>query len=228
MNHRIPIGLLLISCLLSTLASECRCDDDEPKGPERWEEAIQRFEQADRDHPVRSGGVLFVGSSSIRRWDLKASFPQVDALNRGFGGSQMSDVLHYLDRIVINYRPRLIFLYEGDNDIAKGKSPRQVVDDYRQLVRRIHCQLPCTRIVFLSIKPSIKRDKLFDRMQVANHQIRSIARCDRRLDFIDVSKVMLDATGSIRQDIFVDDGLHLNAAGYQLWAELVRPYLRTN
>jgi lysophospholipase L1-like esterase len=216
--------LLAVSCLLSTFAAQCH-GDDPPQGPERWEEAIQRFEQSDEEQGVVSGGVLFVGSSSIRRWDLAAMLPEVDALNRGFGGSQMSDVLYYLDRVVLKYRPRVIVLYEGDNDISKGKSPCQVVNEYRRLVRRIHCCLPCTRIVFLSIKPSMARKQLFGKMQIANRQIRAITRCDRRLEFVDVSKVMLDRSGSIRTELFVEDGLHLNEAGYQLWTELVRPHL---
>ncbi len=222
---RTPIRLLAASLLLSTPARPSMGHDDKPKGPERWETHIQRFERSDENQPVAPGGVLFVGSSSIRRWDLQTSFPELDALNRGFGGSRMSDVLYYLDRIVIKYRPRVIVLYEGDNDIAKGKSPYQVVDEYRRLVCRVHCRLPRTRIVFLSIKPSLARKKQFGKMQIANHRIRAITRCDRRLHFIDVSQVMLDASGSIRSDLFVDDGLHLNQAGYALWADLVRPYL---
>ena len=192
---------------------------------EKWAKAIDAFEQQDRETPPRQGGLLFVGSSSIRMWDLKKSFPGRLALNRGFGGSQMSDVIQYVDRIVIPYAPKIIVLYEGDNDIAAGKSADQVTHDFQSLVGLVHAKLPETKVVFISIKPSPKRWELYPKMKQANDQIQSLTEKDDRLDFVDVSRVMIGDDGLPIQSLFVEDGLHLNAEGYQRWANLVRPHL---
>ena len=192
---------------------------------EKWAKAIDAFEQQDRKSPPRQGGLLFVGSSSIRMWNLKKSFPDRLALNRGFGGSQMSDVIQYVDRIVIPYAPAVIVLYEGDNDIAAGKSVAQVTHDFQSLVGLVQAKLPETKIVFISIKPSPKRWELYPRMKQANDQIQSITEKDDRLEFVDVSRVMIGDDGLPIQSLFVKDGLHLNAEGYRRWANLVRPHL---
>ena len=191
----------------------------------RWEEAIAAFQQQDRQQPPEQNGILFVGSSSIRLWDLPASFAGQTMLNRGFGGSHMSDVLFFADRIILPYRPRLVFLYVGDNDIAAGKSPQEVSRDFAQLAARIHAELPTTQIVFLSIKPSLARWSLFPQMQQANRRIRQLVEQDERLHFIDVGPAMLGTDGLPRKKLFREDGLHLNEAGYRCWAELVRPWL---
>lgn len=193
--------------------------------PDKWEKSIKAFEKKDQESPPRPGGLLFVGSSSIRMWDLSQSFPDRLVLNRGFGGSQMSDVIRYVDRIVIPYKPSVIVVYEGDNDIAKGKSVPQVVQDYETLIGRIHEELPETRIVFLSIKPSPKRWALFSKMQAANQQIKELTEKDPRLEFVDVSQVMIGDDGQPIEDLFLDDGLHMNEKGYRRWADLVRPHL---
>ena len=192
---------------------------------EKWAKAIDAFEQQDRETPPCQGGLLFVGSSSIRMWDLKKSFPDRLALNRGFGGSQMSDVIQYVDRIVIPYAPKIIVLYEGDNDIAAGKSADQVTHDFQSLVGLVHAELPKTKIVFISIKPSPKRWEHYPHMKQANDQIQSLTEKDDRLDFVDVSRVMIGDDGLPIQSLFVKDGLHLNAEGYRRWANLVYPHL---
>ena len=192
---------------------------------EKWAKAIDAFEQQDRETPPSQGGLLFVGSSSIRMWDLKKSFPDRLALNRGFGGSQMSDVIQYVDRIVIPYAPKIIVLYEGDNDISAGKSADQVTHDFQSLVGLVHAKLPETKVVFISIKPSPKRWELYSKMKQANDQIQSLTEKDDRLDFVDVSREMIGDDGLPIQSLFVEDGLHLNAEGYQRWANLVRPHL---
>ena len=193
--------------------------------PDRWERAIRAFEERDRANPVASGGIVFLGSSSFRRWDLDRSFPGKELINRGFGGSQMADALRYLDRIVLPLKPRTLFVYEGDNDLARGKSPVTVEREFKQLVARVHEALPETRIVFVGVKPSIRRWHLIGLARDANARVRAIAQENDLVEFIDVDTPLLGANGEPRRELFVDDELHLNDAGYAIWADLVAPYL---
>jgi lysophospholipase L1-like esterase len=192
-----------------------------------WEQDMQRFAQADAAHPPKPGGVLFVGSSSIRFWtSLARDFPGVETLNRGFGGSQIRDSTWYADRVVVPYRPRLIVFYAGDNDLNSGRSPLQLRDDFLAFVTRVRRDLPTTRIAYLSIKPSPARAALLPKVAEANALIRKAAAGLKRVDFIDVSTPMLGADGQPRGDLFGPDRLHMNAAGYALWRDIVRPYLK--
>ena len=195
-------------------------------GPSRWKTAIAAFEKADRERPPAKNAVLFIGSSSIRLWDLKKSFPDLPTINRGFGGSRIADSTHFADRIVIPYRPRAIVLYAGDNDIAGGKSPEQVFADYRDFVVKVRGALPDVPIVFVAIKPSLRRWALYGRMRKTNDLIREFVDKDATQRFLDVATPMLGADGQPRKELFRDDGLHLNAAGYTLWTGLLTPLLK--
>ncbi|GAC1648213.1 MAG: SGNH/GDSL hydrolase family protein [Gemmatimonadaceae bacterium] len=195
--------------------------------PEAWAEEIARFEEADRHTPPRPGGVLFIGSSSIRLWPaLKADFPGVDLLQRGFGGSELSDVVHYSRRIVLPYRPRLIVLYAGDNDLAAGKSPEAVFQEYRAFVAFVRQTLPETRIAFIAIKPSGARWGLVEQMRAANTLVSRYVATDPRLLFVDVFTPMLGTDGMPREELFAPDRLHMNTRGYALWRDLLAPVLR--
>jgi len=196
-----------------------------PSPSTRWEADIARFERQDRAQPTPRGAVLFVGSSSIRLWDLPRFFPDVKAVNRGFGGSEVADSLYFADRIILPYRPKTVVVYAGDNDIAKGKSAAQVARDFDQLVARIHEELPESRIVYIAIKPSVKRWEMIDEMRQANRLILETAAADPRLIFVDIDEPMIGADGRPRPELFQDDGLHLNDAGYKLWTSLVAPHL---
>ena len=193
--------------------------------PQRWEDHIQAFEAADRRSPPRMGGVLFVGSSSIRGWDLDRWFPDRNAINRGFGGSTIPDVNHYIDRIVLPYRPRTIVFYAGDNDVAAGHSPQQVAEDYRRFTQRVHDALPETRIIFVAIKPSTARWELAEEMRRANKLVREHTEDDPRLAFADIWNPMLGDNGRPRAELLADDGLHLTEDGYRLWTRIIRSVL---
>ena len=194
--------------------------------PNRWEKTIQRFEQRDARQFPPKNAVLFLGSSSIVGWDLKQWFPDVAAINRGFGGSEIADSVRFAERIVIPYEPRVIVFYAGDNDVAHGKTPEQVLADFRRFTGKVHAALPKTRIVFVAIKPSIRRWHLVDKMRKANAMIREVCEADERLAFVDIDPPMIGADGKPKKELFRDDGLHLNAAGYRLWSEMVRPHLK--
>jgi lysophospholipase L1-like esterase len=218
---RAILALALASCARSVASRST------PAATTQWEPDVQRFEAADRERPPAAGGVVFVGSSSIRLWpDLERDFPGVALINRGFGGSELDDVVGLADRIVVPYRPRLVVLYAGDNDLAAGRSPAQVFDDFRSFVALVRRELPGTRVAYISIKPSPSRWALVDRVREANRLIRDYTRSDSSLVFVDVFTPMLDASGQPRGELFVEDGLHMSAAGYALWRELVAPVLR--
>ena len=198
-----------------------------PASAAALEGEIARFEAADRERLPAPGGVLFVGSSSFRLWpDLAGDFPGVPALNRGFGGSTLPDVLHFAPRIVLPYRPRLVLLYAGDNDIASGRTPAQVLDDYRAFVALVRRALPATRIAFVSIKPSPSRWALVDRVREANRLVREEAARDTLQRYIDVFTPMLGADGRPRPELFVADSLHMTPAGYAIWREVLAPVVR--
>ena len=190
----------------------------------RWEPEIQAFEACDRTNPPPRDGILFVGSSSFRLWKSMAQdFPGKPVINRGFGGSEISDSTAFAARIIFPYHPSMIVLYAGDNDLASGKSPQQVVSDYRSFVRTIRAQLPDTRICFLSIKPSPSRWRLKEQINQVNREIAAMK--DKDLLFIDIYSPMLGPDGNPRSDLFMPDGLHPNAKAYHLWASLIAPYL---
>ena len=191
------------------------------------EPEIKTFEELDKTKPPPKGAVLFIGSSSIRLWkSLAQDFPAVRTINRGFGGSHLEDSIDFADRIVIPYRPRLIVVYAGDNDIESGKSPSAVFEDFRQFVTKVRKHLPRTRIAYIAIKPSPARWRLVEQVQEANKLIKDFTKTDRRLDYIDVFSSMLGKDGKPRPELYVEDNLHMSEEGYQLWRSLVAPRLR--
>jgi lysophospholipase L1-like esterase len=198
---------------------------EKPPDFAHWEKAIAAFEKQDRAKPPPKDAILFVGSSSIRLWDLPRSFPDRQVINRGFGGSEIADSVHFAPRILLKYRPRLIVFYAGDNDIAAGRRPERVAADFKEFVRTVHAELPRTKILFLSIKPSIRRWNLVERMRRANELIRDYCKQVKRVEYVDVATPMLGTDGKPRRELFQRDGLHLNAAGYKLWASIVKPLL---
>ena len=193
---------------------------------DRWSADIAAFEAADRLRPPAAGGVLFIGSSSIRLWDtLGADFPGVPVLRRGFGGSEVRDATRHAARIVVPYRPRLVVLYSGDNDLAAGRTPVQVRDDVAAFVARVRRDLPGAAFAWIAIKPSPARANLLDAAREANALVAAWMRGVRNAHYIDVFTPMLDAAGRAREDVYGPDGLHMNRAGYALWAERIRPVI---
>jgi lysophospholipase L1-like esterase len=191
----------------------------------QFEPEIKAFEAADRTNPPPKGAVLFVGSSTIRFWKtLAQDFPELKVINRGFGGSHLSDSTFFADRVIIPYQPKTIVLYAGDNDLAAGKTPEQVFADYQAFIQKIRAKLPETRIVYLSIKPSPSRWHLKDQILATNRLISGLK--DERLLFIDTYSPMLNPDGQPRAELFQKDNLHMNAEGYKLWTSLIKPQLK--
>jgi len=195
--------------------------------PSQWEPDIAQFEAQDRATPPRLGSIVFVGSSSIRMWTtLDRDFPGVPVLNRGFGGSEAGDVAQFAERIVVPYKPPVVVFYAGDNDLAAGKTPAQVLAAFQSFVGTMHRDLPRTRVVFVAIKPSIARWNIVDKMRAANQLVRDYVSTDDRLAYVDVFTPMLDASGQPRRELYLEDGLHMTPAGYAIWRDLIAPAIR--
>lgn len=194
--------------------------------PNRFAPEIKAFAEWDSKNAPAAAPVLFVGSSTIRMWRTHDSFPGLPVINRGFGGSQISDVLHFTDRVVLAYQPKVVVFYAGDNDIAGGKSAQRVVEDYRKFVGLVHAGRPAARIVFLAIKPSGSRWSLWPEMSKANGLVRDFCQTDDRLVYADLSASLLAADGTPDPSLFLKDQLHLNAKGYALWSKALAPILQ--
>ena len=195
-----------------------------------FESEIVAFEGADKQTPPPTGAVLFLGSSSIRLWStLQKDFSELKVINRGFGGSEISDSVRYIPRIVLPYKPAMIVFYAGGNDINGGKTPETVLKDFKTFVREVHKSLPTTRIVYISMNPAVSRWAKEPQFIEANRQIRAYvqeaSKEGMRLSFIDSHSKLLSATGEARPEILRADGLHLNSKGYELWAAILRPQI---
>ena len=227
-RNRIGGALLVVSFVVGLcFASISIADDGKYGSPERFERAIQVFEQADAAEFPSAGAIVCVGSSSIQGWHetIQDDLAGLTIIARGFAGSNMNDALHYADRIVLPYKPRAVVVYEGDNDIAQGIAPERIADTFRAFVKKVHGQLPECRIYFLSIKPSISRWSMWPKMQEANSLIASECAKDDRLTYVDVSSAMLGEDGNPRKEIFKRDNLHMKREGYILWRDALRPVL---
>ncbi|TAM34036.1 MAG: hypothetical protein EPN68_00250 [Rhodanobacter sp.] len=195
--------------------------------PAHWKTDIAAFVAHDRVDPPPQHGVLFIGSSSIRFWapTLAHDFPGVPVIDRGFGGSAIADATYYADRIVTPYHPRLIVMYAGDNDIAGGDSPQQVIGEFKAFVARVRRDLPGVPVVFISIKPSVARWTMWPAMREANQGIRRWAATQKNVRYVDTASKMLDAHGQPRPELLRDDGLHMKPSGYAIWIAALKPVL---
>lgn len=194
--------------------------------PERWKDSIARFEKDDESMPFPKGGIVFTGSSSIAGWkELPKYFPEHKVLNRGFGGTMLPDVNHYLERVVIKHEPKAVVLFCGGNDLASGRSPRQVFADFQTFCRSIHARLPETRIIYLSIHLPPGRVSQADKINEVNALIAAECKATQKLEFVNVHELMLGKDGQPNLELYRDK-LHPNPAAYEIWAERLRPVLK--
>lgn len=197
--------------------------------PARWEKRIQVFEEADKKAPPAPNSIVFYGSSSIGNWKtLREDFPNLPTLNRGFGGSNIPEAVYYADRMVVAYHPRAIVFYSGDNDIAQGRTPQQVRDDFAAFVTKVRAGgVTDAPIFFIAIKPSVARWKMRDKIMETNRLIKewSGAQPGGKVIFVDIYGAMLSPDGQPRPELYVKDGLHMTREGYNIWVAAVKPVL---
>ena len=194
---------------------------------DEWDATIQKFEAQDKVSPPPQNGIVFIGASSIVRWNLPEYFPELgpQAINRGFGGSQSADTVRYVERIVVPYHPRIVVYYAGDNDVEADVPAREIAHQFELFDQKVHAALPETRIIFISVKPSIQRWKRIDTIRSVNAIVKAYCAKDQHLAFLDIEHEMLGADGP-NPDLLADDGLHLAPAGYRIWTAALRPLLK--
>jgi lysophospholipase L1-like esterase len=196
------------------------------QNPQRFQGEIDKYAQGAASVNNKKLA-LFTGSSSIRIWDDMAErFPGKNVLNRGFGGSSMSDLLYYTDELIFKYSPSKIFIYEGDNDIASGKTPEQILRDAKTILAQIREKLPKkVTVYFISAKPSVSRWNLKDKYVDFNKQLEDLTKTEANVDYIDVWTPMLQPSGEVMDDIFREDNLHMTSKGYDIWEKVFKKYL---
>ena len=216
---RIPLHLLVLLLAAATTLAQTKTN--------AFEKEILAFEARDKTNPPPKHTILFVGSSSIRLWKtLTQDFPQYHVINRGFGGSQVSDSIYFTDRIVTPYEPDVIVIYAGGNDIAAKKSPETVFHDFKEFVATVRVKLPKTHLAYISIAGNPSRWAQVDTVRAANKLIRDFTATQEGLSFIDTFSPMMGADGTPQPDIFVADRLHMNEKGYAIWKRVVGEHLQ--
>lgn len=215
------LGLLLLFLFAMGAASLWSQD------PLRFQEEIQMLKhKTDSLWNGENGTILFTGSSSIRMWeDLQERFPYENILNTGFGGSQATDLLYYLQPLVLAYQPKKVFIYEGDNDLAEGKRVGQVLKVLKNISEGLQGEIPDVSIVIISAKPSISRWGLRGKYKRLNKKLQRWASRNQHLDFADVWNPML-ADKKLNTSLFIEDGLHMNASGYDIWENTLKPFIK--
>ena len=186
---------------------------------------IKDFLDWDKKNTFEKNGILFIGSSSIRKWKTSEYFNYKTIINRGFGGSHISDINHYFNTIIFTYSPKIIVFYAGDNDIAGKKRPDQVLEDYIEFVGLVKKNIKQTRIIYLPIKPSPSRWSLWGNMAEANRLIKTFIDSDDQQIYLDTATPMLNSRGKPSGHLFVSDSLHLSEEGYDLWSGILKPAL---
>ena len=194
---------------------------------QKWEKEISTLEQEDQPKKPKKGSIVFTGSSSIRLWEnLPEYFPGKRILNRGFGGSQTDEVVYFADRLITTYKPKQVVIYSGDNDIAAGKTPEKVLADFEALFTKIRKATPRATVTFISIKPSPSRKQHLPNINRANALIKEFLEKEKRTAYVDVYNPMLLPSGKPKPELFRADSLHMTKAGYDIWAEVLKPYLK--
>ena len=216
---------LMLAAVVSLVCPTLTMAADGDPDPERFADAIKRFAASDRKSAVPENPVLFVGSSSIVYWQSAEAFPGYPIVNRGFGGSHISDQLYYFDQVVKPYHPSLIVFYCGENDIAGKKTPERVLSDFAKFRALVQDAFGSVPMIYVAIKPNESRWKLWDKMSEVNAAIEKQAAEDETLTYADTASVVLGDNGEPDPTLFKDDRLHLNENGYAKWNAIIEPLL---
>ncbi len=221
--------IVLCACWMGTsLPQISLLAEEKPVAQSKWEADIQKFEAADKATAPVPGGVVFYGSSSARLWDLPTSFPNLQTVNRGFGGSDMAAAAQFYERVVPQHQPRVVVLYEGDNDLAGGRTACQILADFETLITQHRAALPQAKLIGLTIKYSPSRAKLRLDQEAANALLKARCARDPQLMYVDLASTLLDDQGQPQAKYFKPDMLHLNPDGYAVWNAKLLPVLEAS
>ena len=191
-----------------------------------FEKEIRNYEKQDSISMPAKGQILFIGSSSFRIWKTFATdLAGISAINRGFGGSTMTDALYYFDRMVVKYSPSTVVVYEGDNDLNKGKSPEDLAKEYEDFSNRLKKALPKTKLVYLAVRPSLSRIAIVDKQKKFNSWLADYCKSQKGRFFLDMHSPFYLPDGTVMPDIFVADRLHLNEKGYLIFSAKIREFI---
>lgn len=215
-----PIGICADS-----VATQSRAPAPAPREI-RFQEQIAAFVEQDRTNPPPQRAILFIGSSIFRQWtNVKDHMSPLPAFNRGFGGSRTWEILHYMDKIVLPYRPRIIVYYGGSNDVNAGESAPAIVGRIKEFVSRTHAVLPDTRIYYVSINKAPQKRDRWNVVEQVNADVKALADASADLDYIDVNPVLFNSAGEPRVELYRDDGLHFHPPAYDEFAKIIKPVL---
>lgn len=224
MTLRSPLFIAALALSVWGLRSPLQADD-KPK-PHPFEKDIAAFEARDLAQPPPPHAILFVGDSQFTRWKtIHEDLPGYTLINRGFGGSRMSDLLYYADRIVLPYHPRMIVVHEGGNDIHSGRTPEQLLGDVQAFIAKVHAAQPDVPILISSLTPSPGRWSETDTRRRANQLLKDFVATQRLVKFVDLFDAYLGPDGKPVEALFVADHLHHSEAGYQVRVRITRPFL---
>ena len=220
------LSLIILAICFATFAFAQTKPASKPTGFDKWEKEISAYEAKDKKDPPQPGGIVFTGSSTVLRWKtLDQDFPNLNVLNRGFGGSQIIDATHFADRIIFPYKPRMVVLRSGGNDIHAGKSAEKVFGDYKDFVAKIRSQMPDVPILYISLMPAPVRWNDRDANKKLNDLVKEYNEQHPHLLYCETYDISVGPEDKPREDLFVADRLHPNAEGYRLMVERVRPFL---
>ena len=197
------------------------------KKPLFWQD-IQNFKKSDQETAPPKDAILLIGSSSFTKWtDVTRYFPDKTIINRGFGGSRLTDLNYYANDL-LNYQPKQIIIYCGENDFADNHKlkAKTVVDRFKTFYQKVREKFPNIEVDFISIKYSPSREQLWPQMKEANKKIAAFMKKEPNAEFIDITKTMQDSNGNVRKDLFVEDMLHMTPEGYKLWTSVMNPYMK--
>jgi lysophospholipase L1-like esterase len=194
-----------------------------------WDD-VQTIKKFDRIYKPTDNPIVFVGSSSIRLWnDAEQVFARYNVLNRGLGGTVVTDIIHYADQLIFDYQPRQVVIYVGENDLGDGTTPADTIfARTKKLFNVIRVELPEVPIAYISIKPSPGRDYAKEILIKTNELMRAYISTQKNMHYIDVFKPMINKNGSYRTELFVSDKIHMTPEGYKIWVKALKPYLRKN
>ena len=221
-NSGIHLALLLVVISLQPVKAQTKSVSKEVK----YAKEIAQFAQEDKKGIDSTNLVVFIGSSTFRKWtDMQSYFPQSNILNHGFGGSRLTEAIYFADKFVYQYKPAQLVLYEGDNDLGGGIPVETLLADLKTFIRLTEIKIPKTPIVLLSVKYSPRRDAQREQIKEYNARMKEFAATKPNLKYVDIASVVLDEKSNYRKELFTADSLHVNTDCYKLFAKKIEPFL---